>query len=240
MNSYYIIISNEPKIINTTRNDKKHTPITLYNYVIIDKFIIDNDDIINCVNTSIYHTSYSPMTKLLNNKWCVNLLKITINEDSKSVDIIEMSNDINDKIINRLLHNGKYKEYISNLKNIDINDVFRFTKRNYLIRFSTKHKNIRVTIEYDEEYKPFILLSTVYSVDGIKHHRIFPNVKSTTKYTYRRLMRRDIKYYYSLSPEILYKTFDILLSLITIPNNSEFEIIESHHDYILFGKFLGY
>ena len=238
METYYVIVGTDYKIVNTTKNDKQHTPITLYNYPFISKFTLsDNNEIAEVDNIPMYYTSYSTL-EITPNKWCVGLLKITItttsNGSSKRVEhqrlgAVELakreranglrpSEDqrLINQVITHLLTNDRYRRYITTTSAISYDDVFRFITSDYLIRYSPKHDYVYIPIDYTTS-KPCIVLSNVYGVSkDLKHaERVFPNVVSSTTYTPYKHMRENIKYNHTIAKELLYTLFDKLLTLST-------------------------
>ena len=244
METYYIIVGLDFKTINTTKSDKQHTPITLYNYPFISKFTIDDNNNINEINNiPLYYTSYSTL-ELTDNKWHVGLLRITTSQTNKRVEHIDMPEEVNNQLLIHLLTSDRYKQYISLTSNISFDNVFRFTSHEYLIRYSPKHDYLYIQVEYKD--KRYIVLANVFKISkDLKHaYRVFPNVISSTVYIPRRRMRENIKYNHTIAKELVYTLFDKLLTLSTSSllqgvNNivyNQFEIVDSSHKYVLLGE----
>lgn len=245
METFYIIVGTKPNIINTTKTDKKRTPITLYNYTYICKFIYENNQIIMDDNITKYYSVYSEL-KTINNKWRVNMFQVTTNGTNKQLINVKLSEQLTDKIILMLLNNEKYKQYISSITDINYSDIFRFIESDYLIRYTQKHDNIFMTVNYDNNMnqQPNIILSNVCGIrkDFKKSYRMFPNVMTSTKYVVNKKMRDNVKFKHTVAKEILYKLFDKLLTMdsgsliLGDYDTSPFEIIDVEHKYMLFGQ----
>lgn len=245
METYYIIVGLDYKTVNTTKNDKQHTPITLYNYPFISKFTIDDNNNVNKIdNIQLYYTSYSTL-ELTDNKWHVGLLRITTTQANKRVEHIDMPEEVSDQLIIHLLTNDRYKQYITSTSDISFDNVFRFTSHEYLIKYSPKHDYLYIPVEYTND-KQYIALANVFGIskDFKYAYRVFPNVISSTVYTPRKRIRENIKYNHTIAKEFVYTLFDKLLTLSTssllqgVSNiaYNPFEIVDSSHRYILLGE----
>ena len=245
METYYIIVGLDYKTVNTTKNDKQHTPITLYNYPFISKFTIDdNNNISEIDNIPLYYSSYSTL-ELTDNKWRVGLLRITTSHASKRVEHMELPTLLNNKVITYLLTNNRYKQYISTTTDITFDNIFRFLTSDYLIKYSPKHDYLYIQVDYTNDNKQIVLANVFGISKDLKHaYRVFPNVVLSTVYTLRKRMRENIKYNHTIAKELVYTLFDKLLTLSTSlllqgVNNIEynqFEIIDSLHAYVLLGE----
>ena len=197
-NTYYAIISVDCSIVHTTNN--KRQPITLYNYSLIT--IYDNNMNELTEELPTYYTSYSTM-ETHQNIYYVNMFRITIYEQSKKVEHVEMT----PTVIKSMFTNNVYRQYISNKLNISVDDVYRVLSCDYLIEYSPKHTYLLIPIVDNKIY-----LTNVYSISrDYKHaHKVFNKVAPTTLYTKR--MRDNISYKYTVGKELLYKLFDKLLA----------------------------
>ena len=241
LNKYFVIIGATPRIINTTRNDKAHTPVTLFHYpliAVVDSFfneLIPHEQLPSgyVLQRSLedvqfndsFKEAFADIDERVSEYFSLVRVLQVVDKGTRSLSFCH----ITDHIFKKLIEMNEFKSFIASASGVPENDVFRIVGARYVLSFSPKQDYVYVTIEDGVVYTSRIM---GVARDCKKAYRVFPKTMDTTKFSMR-FINDNVVYKHMAVKDTLVKFIN---SLIKNPVLSDPKIIDAEFDVMLFGR----
>lgn len=241
LNKYFVIIGATPRIINTTRNDKSHTPVTLFHYpliAVVDSFfneLIPHDQLPSgyvlqrSLENVRFNDSFKEAFTDIDEKVSeyLSLVRVlqVVDKDTRSFSFCH----ITDHIFKKLIAMNEFRSFIASVSDVSEDNVFRIIGARYVLSFSSKQDYVYVPIEDGVVYMAHIMGVTR---DCKKAYRVFPKAMDTTKFSMR-FIKDNVVYKHMAVKDTL---IHFINSLIKDPVLNDSKIIDAEFDVMLFGR----